>query len=113
MPNQNKIQNPKTNVPETPQINDRDFANDMLATEKYMTAAYSTALNEMSHEQLYRDVKTIFNETQDCQRNWFNVMFQKGWYSFAAANPQQLQQDYQKFSNEKNQQFPNQNNMMH
>ncbi|HEU5141201.1 MAG TPA: spore coat protein [Bacillales bacterium] len=93
-------------------MNDRDFANDALATEKYMTAAYSTALNEMSHDMLYRDIKTVFNETQDCQRNLFNLMYQKGWYSLKASDPQQLQQDYQKFSNEKTQQFPNPGNLM-
>lgn len=112
MPNQNNIQNPQTSVPKTPQMNDRDFANDLLSTEKYLTAAYSTALNEMSHETLYRDLKTIFNETQDCQRHLFNLMYQKGWYSLQAADSQQLQQDYQKFSTEKTQQFPNQGNIM-
>jgi spore coat protein CotF len=90
-------------------MNDRDFINDILLTEKYMTAAYSTALNEMSHENLYQDVKAIFNETQDCQRQLFYLMFKKGWYSLSAEGPQQLQQDYQQFSNYANQQFPQQN----
>jgi len=95
--NQQKISNPKTQVPNTPQMNDRDFANDMLATEKYMTDAYSTALNEASHDGLYRDLIRIFNETQDCQRNLYNVMFQKGWYSLEAVPEQKLQQDFQQF----------------
>ncbi|WP_066174997.1 spore coat protein [Bacillus marinisedimentorum] len=103
--NQGKIQNPETSVPETPQMNDRDFANDLLATEKYMTASYSTALNEASHQELYNDLAMIFKETQDCERDFFNLMFQKGWYSFDAAQGQQLQQTYQQFSGYKNQ-FP-------
>ncbi len=45
----NKIQNPAVQIEKTPQMNDRDFTNDMLATEKYITDAYSTALNEASH----------------------------------------------------------------
>ena len=28
--NQQKVQNPETQVPKTPQMNDRDFVNDML-----------------------------------------------------------------------------------
>lgn len=98
-----KIQNPQTNTPQTPDMNDRDFINDTLATEKYMTDAYSTAMNEASHQALYQDLSAITKETQDCQRNLFNVMFQKGWYSFEQAQPQALQQAYQKFSGYKQQ----------
>ncbi|WP_349408417.1 spore coat protein [Pseudalkalibacillus sp. SCS-8] len=100
------IQNPQTNTPQTPDMNDRDFINDILATEKYMTDAYSTAMNEASHQALYQDISAIAKETQECQRNLFNVMFQKGWYSFDQAQPQALQQDYQKFTGYK-QQLPN------
>lgn len=106
-----KIQNPKTQVPETPQMSDRDFINDQLATEKYMTASYSTALNEASHQSLYQDINTIFNETQESQRNLFNLMFKKGWYSFDAAQQQQLNQSYQQFTGYANQ-FPYNNNTL-
>lgn len=110
MNNQNtKIQNPKTQVPENSQMSDRDFINDQLATEKYMTASYSTALNEASHQHLYQDINAIFNETQDCQRQLFNIMFKKGWYSFDAVDQQQLNQSYQQFSGYANQ-FPYSNN---
>ena len=109
--NQNKIKNPKTQVPETPQMNDRDFANDLLATGKYMTDSYSTALNEASHNQLYEDLSTIFNEAQDNQRQFFNLMFKKGWYSLEAAPQQKLQQSYQQFSGYASQ-FPYNNNVM-
>lgn len=109
--NQNKIQNPKTQVPKTAQMNDRDMLNDMLSTEKYMTASYSVALNEASHEQLYQDLSMIFNETQQCQRDLFNLMFKKGWYKMDAANGGQLQQSHQQFSNYMTTQFPYQNPM--
>ncbi|MBU9722187.1 MULTISPECIES: spore coat protein [Bacillaceae] len=93
-----KIKNPKTQVPETPQMNDRDYINDILTTEKYMTSSYSTALNEASHEALYSDVEQIFNETQRCQRELFNLMFEKGWYSFDAVQEQELSQSFQQFT---------------
>ena len=48
--NHQKIQNPQTQVPQTPQMNDRDLVNDVLSMEKYMTDSYCTALNEASHE---------------------------------------------------------------
>jgi spore coat protein CotF len=106
--NQNQIQNPETQVPKTPQMNDRDFLNDMLTTEKYMTSAYSIFLHEASHQQLYQDMMNIFTETQNCQRELYNLMFKKGWYKLEAADPQKLQQSYQQFQGYTNQ-FPYQN----
>lgn len=105
MHQQNKIQNPEVQIPKTPKMNDRDLINDMLATEKYMTQSYSTALNEASHDALYQDILAIFTETQNCQRELFETMFRKGWYSFEAANLQKLQQSYQQFQGYQNQ-FP-------
>jgi spore coat protein CotF len=107
--NANKIQNPNTQVPKTPQMNERDFLNDLLATEKYMTDAYCKALNEASHEALYKDLQLIFNETQDCQRNIYNIMFKHGWYKLEAEDQQKLQQAYQQFYNYTTTQFPYQN----
>ena len=97
MQNQNnqKIQNPQVQVPKSPQMNERDFINDMLSTEKYMTDAYTTALHEASHQHLYDDLLMIFTETQQMQRQLFNMMFQKGWYSFEAQDVQKIQQSYQ------------------
>ncbi|WP_226580293.1 spore coat protein [Halobacillus litoralis] len=97
--NQNqKIQNPETNVPQTPQMNERDFINDQLTTEKYMTASYNIALNEASNQTIYQDLATIFKETQDCQRNLYNLMFKNGWYGLEQEETQKLDQAYQKFS---------------
>ncbi|KOO37109.1 spore coat protein [Priestia koreensis] len=103
--NQKKIKNPETQVPKTPEMNDRDYINDLLATEKYMTASYCTALNEFSHDALYHEVLGIFTETQNCQRELYNLMFKKGWYGVEAADQQQLQQTYEQFSGYTNQ-FP-------
>ncbi|WP_082233470.1 spore coat protein [Halobacillus massiliensis] len=98
-----KLQNPETAVPKTPQMNERDFVNDCLSTEKYMTNAYSVALNEASNQQFYQDLATIFKETQDCQRNLYNLMFKNGWYALETADETKLQNSYQQFSGYKNQ----------
>lgn len=103
--NQGKIQNPETQVAKTPEMNDRDFINDMLATEKYMTDAYCTALNEASNQALYTDLLAVFTETQNSQRELYNLMFQKGWYSLEQADAQKLQQTHQQFQGYTNQ-FP-------
>ncbi len=99
------ISNQETQVAETPEMNERDFISDMLATEKYFTSAYSTALNEVSNQTIYQDLATIFKETQDCQRNLYETMFRNGWYKLEIADQQKMQQSYQTFSGYKNQ-FP-------
>lgn len=103
--NSQKISNPQTQTPESPQMNARDYINDMLSTEKYITASYSTALNEASHQALYTDIEKAFLDSQRCQRDLFNLMFEKGWYSFDKAPQQQISQTYQQFSGYSNQ-FP-------
>ncbi|UTR15902.1 spore coat protein [Salipaludibacillus sp. LMS25] len=102
---QSKIQNPKTQISETPQMNDKDYINDILTMEKYMTSSYSTAMNEASHETLYMDIETICTEAQRCQRELFNLMFEKGWYSLEASDAQKLDQSYQQYQGYSNQ-FP-------
>lgn len=103
--NQQKVQNPETQVQKTPEMNDRDFLNDMLSTEKYMTQSYSTALNEASNQALYQDLSAIFNETQDMQRTLYNLMFKNGWYSLDKADQNNVQQANQQFTGYTNQ-FP-------
>jgi spore coat protein CotF len=101
-----KIKNPETSITKGPQMNDRDFVNDLLATEKYMTNSYSSALHEASHQSLHQDILAIFNETEQAQRDLYNFMFQNGWYSLEAADTQKLQQSYQQFSSYIQQQSP-------
>lgn len=100
-----KIQNPKTPVPETPQMNERDFLNDVLTTEKYFNSSYSIALNEMSHQSLYQSIAMIAQESEQMQRQLYDLMFKKGWYGFDQAEAASINQTYQQFSGYKNQ-FP-------
>ncbi|EJL38920.1 MULTISPECIES: spore coat protein [Brevibacillus] len=101
MPNQNQIANPQSGqLPQIkgPQMNDRDFLNDCLATCKYVTDSLNVAVREMSHQQLYSDMLQLLNETHQSARDTFNLMFQKGWYKLEAEEQQKLQQAYQQFS---------------
>ncbi|MDQ0187540.1 spore coat protein CotF [Cytobacillus kochii] len=97
MTNSKKVQNPEKQIAKTPQMNDRDFTNDLLAMEKYMSDSYSIYLNEVSNQTLYEDFMRIFTETKNEQRHLYNLMFERGWYSLDAADQQNLQQSYQQF----------------
>jgi spore coat protein CotF len=106
--NNNVIKNPKpANEPQVkgPQMNDRDYLNEILATEKYLTDSFNVAAREASNDDLYKDVMTVLTECHQAARDAFNLMFQYGWYKLEAEQQQQLTQSYQQFSNYSSQ-FP-------
>ncbi len=107
----NSIKNPAAAVPNTPSMTDRDFLTDCLTSEKYMTQSYATALHEMSHHSLFKDIHSIYTQTQQSQRELYNLMFEKGWYGYKAAPTQDIQQVSQTFSQYPSEQFPNANLM--
>ncbi len=100
------IKNPEKNVTHSPEMNDRDYLNDILATEKYLTDGFNTFAREASHTELHNDVMTILNDTHDCTRDLFNLMFKDGFYSFQGTSGQEVQQAQQKFSKYLSQQDP-------
>ena len=88
-----------------PEMTDRDRITDLLATEKYLTTAYNTAVNEANCEQLYQTQMTLLNELHQCQRDLFNLMQRRGWYNVDQAQAQDIVQTAQQFSNYRSQ-FP-------
>ncbi len=105
--NPNEIKNPQTGqLPKVkgPEMNERDFLNDILATEKYLTDNFNIFAREASHQKLHQDVLTMLSETHAAARNLFNLMFEKGWYKLTAAQQQDIQQASQQFQNYQTQQ---------
>lgn len=83
----------------TPEMNDRDFINDALATCKYITDSLNITVREASHNQLYSDMLQILEETHQSTRKLFNLMFEKGWYKLEAEEQQKIDQAHKQFSN--------------
>lgn len=106
---QNKqIANPQTGeLPKvkTPEMNDRDFVNDGLATCKYLTDSLNIAVREASHNQLYSDLLQMLEETHQSARQLYTLMFKHGWYKLEAEDQKKIDQAYQQFSNYSSQ-FP-------
>lgn len=98
-----KVQNQETPIEKNPELNDRDIINDFLATEKYLTDGYSTAMNEASNQALYENILQLFTETQNQQRHLYNLMFKHGWYSLEQADQQQISQAADQFTGYLNQ----------
>lgn len=102
-----EIKNPQTNqLPQTkgPEMNERDFLNDILATEKYITDNFNVFVREASNHTLYQTAITILNESHVAARTLFNLMFKKGWYALTAAQQQDIQKASQQFQNYQSQQ---------
>lgn len=96
MNQENIIENQKTEVPATQQMNDRDYINDVLETEKNMSVNMAIALNEASNEKLYEELEDIFEDIKERQRELYECMFQKGWYSLEKAEEQKITKTYNK-----------------
>lgn len=88
-----------------PEFNDRDRINDILAMEKYLTAAYNTGLNEMQNPKLHETVQGILGDTHNIQHQVFDQMWQKGWYKIEAAEKEKVSQAFEQFNGYKSQ-FP-------
>ncbi|WP_127587590.1 spore coat protein [Paenibacillus koleovorans] len=88
-----------------PEMNDRDWLNDILSYEKYLTNGYNTGLNEAQNPQLHAVVKNILNDVHQTQSQLFDLMFQKGWYKMKAADQQEVTQAKTQFQGYKTQ-FP-------
>lgn len=98
--NNNQICNQKTEVPKGTSINDKDYINSLLSSLKEMVKNYSVVLTEASNETLYNEYKTMFDEYSSLQRETYELMFKKGWYTIEKAEQQKLDAKYQTLNQE-------------
>jgi spore coat protein CotF len=99
----NKIQNTKTEVPNTTELNDCDYLNELLACEKNMGVNLTIALNEASNRDLFNEIYTIFEDIKMAQRDLYNMAFKKGWYSLEKAEEQKISEKEQELTQKLNQ----------
>ena len=95
----NKVQNPKTEVPANSTMNDRDFLNDILESENNMSVNYTYALNEASNEELFKRIYDMFIHIKETQRNLFELSFKKGWYTLEKAEENKINEEINTLSN--------------
>jgi len=84
--NNNMVNNPETEVPKTTEMNDSDYLNDILSTEKSLSSNYVIAMNEASNDDLFEAIGNICQDTKDSARDLFNLQFKKGWYKLEKAD---------------------------
>lgn len=90
--NNEKITNEEEKVEKSKDMNDRDFLNDLLQTEKNISVNMTIALNEASNEKLYDELFTIFKDIKQSSRNLYERMFKNGWYQIEKASDDKINQ---------------------
>lgn len=98
--NNNKIANPKVEVPTGMALNDKDYLNCLLSSLKEMEKNYAVVLTEVSNEHLHGLYKNVFDNIDQLQREAFELNFKKGWYTLEKADDQKIQQKYQMLNQE-------------
>ena len=91
-----KVKNIETVVPKNKEMNDQDYLNDILESEKNMSNNYSTAINEMSNNVLYKEIINMFMSSKDLGREAFDLAFKCGWYELTKANEDDITAAYDK-----------------
>lgn len=98
--NNKKIENPKMDVPETKEMNEKDYLNAVLELEKNMSNNYSIALNEASNDLLYNEYFDMFEDTKDAAREVYQVMFRYGWYSLEEEDTNKINKKIEEMTQE-------------
>ena len=76
-----KVSNPKLEVEEGLNLNDKDYMTNLLSTLKAMVKDMTVALTEASNSKLYLEYKNMYEELLKLQRASYEVMFKLGWYT--------------------------------
>lgn len=94
------INNKKEEVENGITLNEKDYINDLLTCLKEMTKNYSIALTEASNENLYSQYKSMFDKYSKLQREVYEIMFRKGWYTLEEVKSQKLKDKYNTLNEE-------------
>lgn len=98
--NNNQIKNPKTEVSKGLKLNDKDYLNSLLSCLKEMSKNYSVMLTESSNENLYQKHLETFLNISALEREVYELMFKKGWYTLEKVETNKIQTKYDTLNQE-------------
>ena len=78
-------------------ITEEDILNDVLLTEKNMSNNYSTAINEMSNDKLYKKIMNLFDDTKEMAREIFTFMYKNGLYELSSETDKKIEEASTKY----------------
>ncbi len=98
----NQVSNPKVEVPSGILLNDKDYMNCTLSTLKDIEKNLTVSLTECSCEKLYQQYFNMFSSIAKLQREAYELMFRKGWYTLEKAEVNQIEQKLEMLAKEFN-----------
>ena len=100
--NNNEIKNSKVDILNGKNLNDKDYINNLLSTLKELNKNYVIGLIEASNEHLYQEYKDMFLKYSKMQREVYELMFKKGWYTLEKADKNKINNKFQILNQELN-----------
>lgn len=88
----NKVCCDETSVAQTIEMNDRDYLDDILCTEKEITKNMCLALTEASNTELHENLYDIFTTVNELQQEAFEIAWNNGWYKLEEAEKTKINQ---------------------
>ncbi len=81
-----------------PSFGDREIMDDLLASQKQITAEYNTAANECASSALQTEFMTLLGEEHQIQMELFQEMRKRGWYPTEQAPRQKIEAAREQFT---------------
>ena len=78
-------------------LGDKETVNDLLSSQKYLSANLNTFAGECVCEQLRQDMLNILRDEHAIQAELFNEANARGWYPVKQAPPAEISTVRQKF----------------
>ena len=81
----NKVCCDEVKVSASLEMNDRDYLNDILSSEKDLAKCTTTALTEASNDSIRKEIFEIFKAIDEMQAKAFELAWNNGWYKLEEA----------------------------
>ena len=88
----NKVCCEETEVICTCAMNDRDYLNDILESEKNLKVNLATVLNEASNDKFHDELYQMFENVGNLQREAYDLAWNNGWYTLEEAEQTKINQ---------------------
>ncbi|MCI9509603.1 MAG: spore coat protein [Angelakisella sp.] len=81
-----------------PSFGDREILEDLLSSQKQITAEYNAAANECASSALQGEFMTLLGEEHQIQMELFQEMQKRGWYPVQKAPQQKIAEVKEQFT---------------
>ena len=88
-----KVKCEETKQEKTRCMTDRDFLNDILASEKDITSNTATSITEASNRNLASFFLEFFDITEELQREAYELAWNYGWYTLEEAEAKKIKEE--------------------